>query len=125
MRAITLLIAVTLGVLAWDNTAYACSCLPPDLERSYQSADQVVHVRVRAVASRTTSYVVYDAVLLEDAFKGCLDTGARIYIRTARSSATCGITLSVGQEYLIHGHDVPSASLIPTVQAVLCDANRV
>jgi hypothetical protein len=125
MPAITLLIAIALGVLAWDSTAYACSCLPPDLERSYHSADRVVHVRISNIAYRTTSYVVYEAVLVEDAFKGCLDAKARIYIRTARSSATCGITLSAGQEYLIHGRDVASLSRIPTIHAVLCDANRV
>jgi hypothetical protein len=124
MRATILMIATLVSWTSMSTPADACTCLPPDMARSYNNADHVVHVRVLRSLGQLRGQRLYRAVLIEDAYKGCLSAGQRVTIRTASSSAACGVLLTTGQEYLLHGTDV-STGTTTTLQVGLCDANSV
>jgi hypothetical protein len=108
--------------LAFDARARACSCLPPDMGRSYENADHVVHVRVETLLQQSSTVRRYLARLVEDDVKGCLSAGRRVVIETAANSAACGVSLARG-EHLLHGTRARSAFGLLTLRVGLCDAN--
>lgn len=118
-------ISLCVALCCWfgfEARASACTCLPPDMGRSYESADHVVHARVELLLSQSANVRRYLARLVEDDFKGCLSAGQRVVIETAASSAACGVTLARG-EHLLHGARVRSAFGLVTLRVGLCDAN--
>ncbi len=120
-------LTVVLILCSWfslESAAHACTCLPTDLEQSYEYADHVVHVRVEYLVQQSSTTRRYLARLVDPDFKGCLAAGRRIVVETAGNEAACGVTLSAG-EYLLHGMRVRSAFGLPTLRAALCDANAV
>lgn len=123
MRIYLLMFTLVLTWLAQTSVAAACSCLPPDKGRSYDNADNVVHVRIQAALGATSTTRSFSARLVEDDFKGCLAAGARVIVETAANSAACGMSLSVGKQYLLHGKRVGTSLGTPRLRVVLCDAN--
>ena len=126
MPALLLILALVMGVFGNISRVEACSCMPTDVMSSYRATDQAVHVRVLGMANRTRDSILYSARLMEDSFKGCLRAHARVLIQVARSSAACGITLTVGQEHLIFGNAAtPALGQLPTIRTGLCQANTL
>src|SRR5512145_386167 len=125
MRVYFLIVGVLCAWMLVSTEAHACSCVPPDKARSYDGSDHVVHARIQGtfLSSATTRY--YVARLVEDDFKGCLNTGRYVLIETPASSAACGVTLQTGQEYLLHGANAGTLLGIPRLRVILCDANAV
>jgi hypothetical protein len=122
MRSCLLIIAALCGWLSMEARAAACSCLPPDFNRSYDNADHVVHVRVQALLGQNGRTLSYRAVLVEDDYKGCLNAGTRVIIETASDSAACGMNLRPG-EYLLHGRRASDRAGPPRLSVGLCDTN--
>jgi hypothetical protein len=95
--------AALLGALLLQSLAAtaadACSCLPPDLVRSYNQSDAVLHVRVIRERVRDER-VVYRARVVT-AYKGCIKPRRRVALVTAADSARCGIKLEPGREYIV------------------------
>ncbi|HET9955868.1 MAG TPA: hypothetical protein VFQ61_15265 [Polyangiaceae bacterium] len=123
MKAVLLLIALICGVVALPSPARACSCLVPDKARSYDNADHVVHVIIQRSFINTSSTRSYIARLVDDDYKGCLNRSQRVIIETPASSAACGMSLTVGKEYLLHGQKKGSLLGTPRLSVILCDAN--
>lgn len=101
-KCVAILMAAAAVLLMDSSRAEACSCLPPTVESSYNNADEVWHVRVlsKQIRRERTTY----HVLVLDPLKGCARAGSRLRVVTPTDSATCGISLEVGQEYLLNGH---------------------
>jgi hypothetical protein len=91
--------------------------------RSYQNADHVVRVRVLRAMLPVGTTRAFVARLTDDDFKGCLDSGQTVMIETASNSAACGMSLQVGQEYLLHGARRGTLLGMPRLRVGLCDAN--
>lgn len=119
---VLLVVAMLAGWLSSSSAAQACSCLPPDLGRSYGYADHVLHVRVQGAVAQSPSTRLFTAVLLEDDYKGCLKARQRVLIETPASSAACGMNLSRG-EYLLHAKKVGSSMGLPRLAVGSCDYN--
>jgi hypothetical protein len=87
------LAALVLLSLAFAADAYACSCLPVNLERDLPKADAAM---IGTVLERRTSESsrVY-LFRLEQVYKGELEN--RVEVVTARGGAACGLELAVGQ----------------------------
>ncbi len=109
--------------VSMHGTAKACKCMPPDLARSYNQVDAVVHVRILGSAFNRGTERYYDALLVEDAYKGCLTKRTRVLIRTSRSSASCGVTLRAGAEYLVTARQAGRSYGRTVLQTGSCDAN--
>jgi hypothetical protein len=79
-------------------------------------------VRVHGVvrAGDTTRYVTR---LVDDDFKGTMEAGSWVVVRTAADSAACGVTLERGQEYLLNARAAGRGFTLPIVEVGLCDAN--
>ncbi len=95
-----LLIALVANAIVVES-ADACTCLPPDLVRSYNRSDAVLRVLVRRVRLRDDR-VVYRARVIT-AYKGCIRPGRGVRLMTPAASETCGVELEVGREYLVTG----------------------
>ncbi|MDX1503031.1 MAG: hypothetical protein R3325_11785 [Thermoanaerobaculia bacterium] len=118
-----------LGVLAAAAllapvSAEACSCLPPDLARSYNGADAVFTAEVTGPAASPSPMQVRFQATVRKVYKGCLEPGDAIVLQTASSSAACGIGLSVGQTYYLNGYAVGGAGGAPVLAVNLCDMNK-
>ena len=115
----TLIILVSLGfvispVFFSAAEVQACSCLPPDLVASYNSADEVIEVtiikkkrRSRATRGRRGQRPgrewAYSA-RVHKVYKGCRRVGSIVRISTPRSGAQCGVSwLKRGERYLLGG----------------------
>jgi len=119
-----MLITLLVCFVSMHGTAEACKCMPPDLARSYTQADDVVHVRILGGAFNRGTERYYNAMLVEDAYKGCLTKRARVLIRTARSSAACGATFRAGAEYVVTARQAGRYYGRAVLQTSSCDANN-
>jgi hypothetical protein len=85
-------------------TAEACSCLPPDLSRSYNGADDVFRARVLTKLPWRRGLLLY-FVRIEQTYKGCRKPGAFAMLMTTPSGASCGVTwLERGERALLTAH---------------------
>jgi hypothetical protein len=124
MRSAVLALLTTLTVwLSMQPSALACKCAPPDLHRSYASADHVLHVRVLSSLGATRGQRYYLGVTSGVAFKGCLADRSFVLIQTAADLATCGVTLSAGSEYLLEARDAGRSFGLQVLQVNGCDDN--
>jgi len=107
--------------LAAAGSAAACSCVPPSVESSYLAASDVAFVDVRRtyVSSDSRYYVGYVARI----FKGCLQEGQRVILKTPVSSATCGAELRF-RRYLINGQRAGEFLGVPVLSITLCSYDR-
>jgi len=123
MRIWFAVMVMTATWLSTEGQADACTCLPPDMNRSYDNADHVVHARVVLSLGVSGGQRRYLAVTEEAAFKGCLPAQQFVVLQTASQSAACGVTLQVGQSYLLHGQALAPMLGLPRLGIFLCDAN--
>jgi hypothetical protein len=121
MRSV--LLGVVCAVAVWlgmQQTAAACSCVIPDLNRNYENADQVLRVRVVSPLTAADGERRYLAVSIGDSFKGCLPQRQWLVIKTRSDSAACGIRLQIGTDYLLYGSDAGQRFGVPTIETGLC-----
>ena len=124
MRSAGILLALTLVQwLSFNASAEACTCLPPDMNRSYDNADHVVHARILGAVPAPSGQRRYLAMTIKQAFKGCLPASSLVVVQTASSSAACGMSLQPGQDYLLHGRNNGRLLGFTIMQVGLCDAN--
>ncbi|MEE3329137.1 MAG: hypothetical protein VX252_17515 [Myxococcota bacterium] len=125
---LSLMFLIPSGLVAVPE-ADACSCLPPDLARSYHANDEVVEVKVLRHRSRGgprgkrhrrgARDWVYSA-RVKEVYKGCRRSGSIVKIVTPRSGAQCGVTwLKPGKTYLLSGESVSRGRL----RIAACDYN--
>ena len=78
--------------LAFAADAFACSCVPVDLERDLPSADGAVIGSV--LERRQTAGAATYLLRVEQVYKGDIDN--RVEIVTASDGAACGLEIGVG-----------------------------
>jgi hypothetical protein len=124
MRTGISLVIATLALWLWtDDTARACSCVPPDYNRDYQNAEHVVRAHAIASLGAANGQRSYLALTVGDAYKGCLREHSLVIIRTASDSAACGYELQPGDDYLLHGDEVGQFWGAPILRVSLCSGN--
>jgi hypothetical protein len=94
MRKLAALAALTVVSLGFAADAYACSCLPVDLERDLPKADAAMIGSV--LERRTTETTRVYLFRVEQVYRGELDS-SRVEVETPRDGAACGLELAVGQ----------------------------
>jgi hypothetical protein len=107
---------------ATPGSAQACSCVQPDLIRSYREVTDVI--RGRTVGSWVVGSNTYYAMRVKKVFKGCTTVDRIVYLTTPTSSATCGQELKVGKVYLITGDETPSSYTRPVFAFNICGFNK-
>ncbi len=87
------LVVLTLLSLVLAAEAYACSCLPVDLERDLPTADgaMIGTVLERTASGDTATYLFR----VEQVYKGDVDSRAEVV--TSADGASCGLELGVGE----------------------------
>ncbi len=88
--------------LAAPSAAEACRCKARDFTQKFNEAVDVVKGRVTSTKIVGTQRLI--RVRIEGVYKGCLETGRMLNILTPRTSAACGLSLSVGKTYLLSGN---------------------
>jgi hypothetical protein len=98
--------------------AEACSCLPADIASSYEQASDVFTTKILfdVTIGQTSWYIGRVGFTV----KGCLKKGAWVYVKTAASSAACGVTLQKGKTYLLNGAQVDAGFSVPVVSIASC-----
>lgn len=116
LSPLLLILLVSLAVTA--RPAKACSCIFPTLAGSYASHDAVFSATITAenVVGQTRQYTA----TVDTGYKGCFQYGEEVTLLTHIHGATCGITLNVGDKYLITGTNV----FFSTYSIGLCGYNR-
>lgn len=110
--------------LGWADSAAACSCVVPDLNRSFDSADHVARVRVVSPLFAAEGERRFLAVTVGDTFKGCLEARTWVVLQTPSNSAACGSSFEFGTEYLVYGRDGGTSRFgLPVIQTGLCSGN--
>jgi hypothetical protein len=92
-----ILMAVGL-TLADVRPAAACSCVPANLPATYNGSTDVF--RGTVLFRIPTPQNVFYVARVHTTYKGCLQPGAVTLLVTAAQSATCGISIPTGVEYL-------------------------
>ena len=103
---------LAVAVAGFGAEARACSCLPPDLARSYEESTDVVRVQIVSESSvgdkvRYTAHVV-------TRYKGELEPSAEVQIETRYSSAACGLGPQLRGDYLVTSRRNESGMLFAT-----------
>lgn len=109
------------GYVGNSSMAQACSCLVPEVTRNYAEADRVY--RGQVIWSIELGIRRYYLVRPLKAYKGCVDQKNLEWVSTARDSATCGTSFSMGEEYLLFTDQDRRLSWSQTTS--LCSGNRV
>jgi hypothetical protein len=81
------------------ESADACTCLPPDLVRSYNDSESVL--RVRVVRERVRGDRVLYRARVVTTYKGCIRPGQRVRLVSSASPESCGLRLEVGRDFLV------------------------
>ena len=109
MRSIRTALTVTALVTGslvglMPGRASACSCLPSNLISTYWSAFNTDVftgvVRTKRVAPGIIAYKIG----ITNTYKGCTTPGDSVLVTTSDSGASCGVDLTVGEEYLLTAH---------------------
>lgn len=81
------------------NEAQACFCAIPDLVTSYEEYDAVIAADVYFGFELGSDR--YYLVNPTRSYKGCVDTKRPVWVKTSRSSGSCGTSLEEGESYLL------------------------
>eukprot|EP01098_Paradermamoeba_levis_P002725 TRINITY_DN1318_c0_g1_i1.p1 TRINITY_DN1318_c0_g1~~TRINITY_DN1318_c0_g1_i1.p1 ORF type:complete len:183 (-),score=13.02 TRINITY_DN1318_c0_g1_i1:52-600(-) len=81
-------------------TAIACKCRPPiTLYSAWLDQTDIVKAEVISGSISSGAYKVW----VTDVFSGCAQSNSTLLVTTPRHSAACGVSLTVGQDYLLTG----------------------
>lgn len=96
-------VTTLVSFLAWFSTqGFACSCAPtPSIEDAFQEATVVHTGKVTSIAKDG-----FTAVVTFGPSKGykAFSKFSQFKVRTNTSSAACGYSFKVDEEYLVYGH---------------------
>ena len=121
---ICLMVAAFAVWLGWSEPAAACSCVIPDLNRSFDNADHVLHVRVVSPLLAASGERRYLAVTVGESFKGCLGARSWVVLSTPGDSAACGAIFERGTEHLVYGSDGGKSRFgMQVIRTGLCSGN--
>lgn len=117
------LFSLAAGYLGHSFSAQACSCLAPELTRNYAEADRVFRGQV-IWSLELGGLQNYYLVRPEKFYKGCFDENSYWeWITTASSSAACGASFSLREQYLFFTDKDSQASWNHSTSS--CHGNRV
>lgn len=85
--------------LATTNTAFACSCEPPNLERQFAAASVAFAGEVESVRSTDDGAAVRVEFEADRFWKG--EPSEHIVVYTAPNSAACGVNFEQGDDYFV------------------------
>ena len=105
--ATALIVAFMLSV---PSEAEACRCMTKNFIQIFNSSPDVVKARVTSQKVSGTQRII--RARIEGVYKGCLKNGKMLNITTSKSSASCGVSLTMGKTYVVSG----SSSLNGTTQ---------
>lgn len=119
---LSLILGLALAALA-PAPAQACKCIPATVSSAYHSSSDVL--RARVVYGVTLGQDQWYLARAEATYKGCIKPGSWVYVRTASSSAACGVTLQTGIRYLISGSlDTSGNYTAPVISISSCGFTR-
>lgn len=111
---------VALAALAAAPSAWACSCLQPDLKQQWHEASDFVGVKV--LAERLVGQERQFRVRVIQPFSGCTQNGDELVLTTPRDSATCGASFQIGERYVMAVHDAGRVvGGLPARSVISCD----
>ena len=120
MKRVILMVAAV-AMFGTEGAAEACTCAPQTLEQSYAQSTDVAQVRV--VWSLSFKSTTWYLAQVGRVFKGCLEPKSWAFLRTASSSAACGVELKNGKSYLVNGNGAGHMRGRPVVAIGLCGYN--
>ncbi len=93
-----LAVALLVPTVASPRPAAACSCVPPNLERQFETATVAFRGEVEEITDAGDSHyrIEFDA---DEFWKG--DPSREMFVYTHQSSATCGATFVENREYFV------------------------
>ena len=117
MRQASFLAAVLFALSLNATPAEACSCITPNLVGAYNSYDAVFSAVINSEATVGSSN--YYVATVGTGYKGCFHYGEQVTLVTHIHGATCGVSLTVGENYLI-----TASNLFSLYSINLCGYNR-
>jgi hypothetical protein len=114
-----LVAAGTFGAL--PTAAEACSCAQPSVSQSWHDSTDMFkgHVKSHRIQGNEHQY----AVEIMRTFSGCTRAGDVVTVETSISTASCGMPLQVGEDYVLAGYKDPTRTRAYDIG--LCGYNRV
>ncbi len=125
IRTVTLLSSLCLAaalVVLIPTDAKACDCMPPSLTASVEGHSDAALVRIRGKGITFGFDTYYRAQVLRT-FKGCLDKGETVLLKTASDGAACGVYFQPKQKYLVTASGAGSFFGLPILETWSCDYN--
>ena len=101
--------------------AEACSCMPPDLVRSYRTHSDVFQGDV--LWTWTWGQTRFHLARVRHVFEGCVEPRELVLLTTPQSSAACGIELRTRRTYLITAQDAGTMYGLPRLAISVCGFN--
>ena len=117
---------VGLVLMTWltvSERAEACSCLFGGVENDYAQADHVVRVRALAPLGVLSGQRYFLVAISAEAWKGCLPKYSWALVQTASDSASCGISMQPGTEYLLYAASAGRSFGLPVLNVSLCSGS--
>lgn len=96
---VSLLPAIALIALLGAESAFACSCVPPDANKLLPRSDAAVVGRLVAVTPRGQAADYKYRVRLVVKGSGRIHRGQLLTVRAAQDSAACGLPPGLGRSY--------------------------
>jgi hypothetical protein len=115
-----------LVLMTWltvGGRAQACSCLFAGVENSYENADDVLRVRALAPLGVVRGQRYYLVAISAQPFKGCLAKHSWVVVQTPSDSASCGISMQLGSEYLLYAASAGRSFGLPVLSVNLCSGS--
>ena len=104
LSAFLLILCASLATIS-TGAAWACRCIappPPPLE-ALAEADHVFHGTVATIAVEDEGFEHFVEFEVHEVWKGTARPG--LIVRTASSSAACGVNFIVGEDYVVYAFD--------------------
>jgi len=104
LSTILLILCASLATIS-TGAAWACRCIappPPPLD-ALAEADHVFHGTVVAIAVEDEGFEHFVEFEVHEVWKGSARPG--LIVRTASSSAACGVNFVVGEDYVVYAFD--------------------
>jgi hypothetical protein len=125
MRSAMLSAVATLAIWsALYSPAAACKCALPDVTRSYDTAEVVLHVRVLGLVPAPAGLRRYLAVTVDKPLKGCVPALSLVLLQSSDESASCGVIFALGSEQLVFGSSEGRRFGLPLLTTGSCQGNR-
>jgi hypothetical protein len=116
----SLLLTATLS-LSITPSSYACSCMSPDLVRSYNNSDSVFIGRVLFETVVNTDR--YWLVRVRKNLKGCTEQGDLVVVQSSSFGSACGASLQMGALHVFTSYEDTPIGPFPVFHISMCGYN--